>query len=445
MVVGGNAAGLTAASRAKRLNPDLDITVLEASSFISYSICGLPYYVCGDVQDYEALVHFSPATLEAERGIKVRLRVRAEEIRPGRRSILCLDMDSGREFELEYDRAVIATGYLPKVPRIEGCDLENVLTVSRLEDGIRLRDEIQARVCRRVAIIGGGYIGLMMTHTLRKVGLEVLLVERNRHVFSQVDEEIAEYIEKELLRNGVELVLESEVKKLVGRDGIFSGVEIQGEVYPADLALIDVGIQPNTELAIRSEIPCGLSGAIQVDERGQTRSSRIYAAGNCAETIHRVSGKPIFSTLGTSAAKQGRVVGENLAGRRSFFRGSLETSVEKVFDLAVARTGLTLRDALRCGCRAASVQITSRSKASYYPDSQTMHVRLVVERGSGLLLGGQIIGDDSVAKRIDTLVTAVTAGMTLQDLAQLDLAYAPPYATLWDPIQIAANVGLHGL
>ncbi|MFQ5737962.1 MAG: FAD-dependent oxidoreductase [Acidobacteriota bacterium] len=439
LVVGGNAAGMTAASRAKRLQPELDITILEAGPFISYSICGLPYYIAGMVERHEDLLTFTPEKLESERGIKALTGVRAEEVRPGRRSLLCTEVETNREFELDYDLLILSTGYRPRVPSMEGLELEGVWTVSRLEDGIRIQEA--AGFGSRVAIVGGGYVGLMMAHGLGRRGLEVTVFERNRHLFGQVDEDMAEVIEEELRSNGVRLMLDAPVRRLVGRNGVFEGVEMGRETYPADLALIDVGIVPNTELAERSGIGLGLSGGIQVDGRGQTALPAVYAAGNCAETRHLVSGRPIFSALGTTAAQQGRVVGENVAGRRSFFPGSLETSIEKVFSLGVSRTGLTLRQALDQGFEASCAQVTGRERAGYYPDCGPMRVKLIFERPNGRLLGGQIVAGHSAAKRIDTLVAALTAGMTLRDLSQLNLAYAPPFGTLWDPLQIAANVG----
>lgn len=445
VVIGGNAAGMTAASRAKRLNADLGITVLEAGPFISYSICGLPYYLSGLVEKHEQLVSFTPERLQTERGITARVRVRADEIYAGRSLLACTDLDSEKPFEIPYRRIVIATGYLPRIPDVEGLHLQNVFTVSRLEHGIRIKDAIKRNKLRRAAIVGGGYIGLMMAHGLRTLGLEVTLVEQNRHVFQQVDEEIAEIIEEELERNQVQVVLESRVKKMAGLNGSLQAIQIGSDVLPVDLALIDVGVVPNTLLAERSGIPCGMSGAIWVDERGQTRIRGIYAAGNCAQTVHQVSTQPIFSSLGTTAAKQGRIVGENLAGSKSFFRGSLETSVEKIFQLCIARTGLTLRQAFKAGFTAGSVFVTDRSRARYYPGSHPMHVKLVFDKSDGRILGGQIAGDDSVAKRIDTLVAALTAKMTLVELSQLDLAYVPPYGTLWDPLQIASNLALRQL
>lgn len=441
VVIGGNAAGMTAASRAKRLDPGLDIQILELSHFISYSICGLPYYVSGDVASHRQLISFTPERLLRERGIRARLRTRVEEILPGRKKILCRNLEDGQEFEESYDRLVIATGYIPGVPRIEGVEGDRVLTVSRLEDGLRIRHEIEKNRVRHVAIVGAGYIGLMMAHATRKLGLDVTLVERERHVFSQVDEDISKLIEKELRANGVMLLLHETVERIDAEDRVKTD---RGE-FAAQLVLVDVGVRPNTRLAEKSNIACGLSGGIQVDERGQTSVYGIFAAGNCAETIHLVTKRPICSALGTTAARQGRVVGESLAGLRSSFGGTLETSVEKVFGLAIARTGLTLRQAFQAGLEADAVTISDRDRNAYYPGSRPLTIRLVFEKSGGRLLGGQLAGSELAAKRIDTLVTALTAGMSLSDLSQLDLAYAPPVGTLWDPIQIAANQGLKKL
>ncbi len=442
IIVGGNAAGMTAASRAKRLDPSLDVTIVEAGPFISYSICGFPYYLSGLVPRHEDLLSFTPAKLEGERGILAKTGLRADQVVSSRRVLECTELDTGRQVELAYDRLVICTGYVPKRPDIRGLDLGNVLTVSRLEHGIQVRDLARAAPTRRAAVVGAGYIGLMMAHGLAGLGLQVLLFDRHPHVFRQVDDDVAELIEEELRRNGVQLFLDNPVRRLVGENGAVRGVEVGKEIHGVDFALVDVGVLPNVALAERSRIPLGLSGAIQTDARGMTALGGVYAAGNCAETLHLVSNKPVFSSLGTTAAKQGRVVGENLAGHRSSFAGSLETSVEKVFDLAVGRTGLTVREAVKAGFRAEAVLVKARDRGAYYPGAAKMSVKLIFEKGTGRLLGGQIVGGDASAKRIDTLVTALTARLSLTDLAQLDLAYAPPFGTLWDPIQIAANVAL---
>ena len=441
VVVGGNAAGMTAASRAGRLNPDLDIRILEASRFISYSICGLPYYVAQLVGRHSDLVQFTPRTLQEERGIRALTGARVLEVLPGRRRLRYRELESGRDSFIHYDRLVIATGYKPRLPQfIPEHEIRGLLTMSRLEDGMRLHD--LASSCRRATVVGGGYIGLMMAEALVARGLEVRLLERQRQLFGELDPDMAKIVQAELENGGVDVLLEAGVNGIVEEGGRLRAVQVGGETWPCDLALVDVGVRPNTDLAEQAGIPLGMSGAIRVDRRGQTEIPGIYAAGNCAETVHLVTGKPVAPGLGTSAAKQGRVVGENLAGRRSEFPGTLETSVEKVFGLGVARTGLTHLQALAAGFEADSVRIKARDRAAYDPESKTLHVKLIFERGRLRLLGGQMIGSGASAKRIDTLVAALTARMTLRDLSQLDLAYAPPFGTLWDPLQIAANVAL---
>jgi NADPH-dependent 2,4-dienoyl-CoA reductase/sulfur reductase-like enzyme len=442
VVIGGNAAGMAAAGRAKRLNPGLDITVVEAGSFISYGICGVPHYVAGSVEDHNQLVHFTPAELEKTRGIKARTGVRVDEIVPARRILRCTELAHEEQFNIPYDKLVIATGYTPQTLTPEDTKLDGAFTVSRLECGILLRDHLQKSGSRTAVMVGGGYIGLSMVGALVTSGLQVTLLEKERQVLSQVDEDISDLILEELKRQGVEVRLQEPVRKVIGEGGVFRGVQVGREIIAADVGLIDIGIRPNTFLAEQAGITCGRSGAIEVDGQGLTMLPSVYAAGNCAETTHLVSGEPIFSALGTTAAKQGRIVGDNLAGHRSVFRGSLETSIVKVMDLSVARTGLTLRQALGCGLDADSVVVTSDDKAGYLAGSSKMVVKLVFQRRNGRLLGGQIAGKEPAAKRIDTLVAALTAGLDLEDLAQMDLAYAPPFGTLWDPIQIAANVAL---
>ncbi len=432
---------MTAASRAARIDPNLDIQILEASRFISYSTCGLPYYVAQILGRHSDLVQFTPRTLKERRGIRARTGARVVEILPGRRRVRYLESESGRDSLVHYDRLVIATGYKPLLPRfIPQHEIRGLLTMSRLEDGIRLHDLTSS--CRKAIVVGGGYIGLMMAEALVARSLEVTLLDRNRQVCGELDEDMARIVQQELESNGVGVLLETRVTGIVEEGRRLRALQVGRETLPCDLGLVDVGVGPNTDLAEQAGIPLGMSSAIQVDGRGQTQLPGIYAAGNCAETIHLVTGKPIAPALGTSAAKQGRVVGENLAGRRSQFPGTLETSVEKVFSLGVARTGLTLRQAVADGFEADSVHIKALDRAAYYPESQPLHVKLVFERRTLRLLGGQMIGGGPSAKRIDTLVTALTARMTVRDLSQLDLAYAPPFGTLWDPLQIAANVAL---
>ena len=435
---------MAAASRARRLDPELDILILEASRFISYSICGLPYYVARVVGRHSDLVQFTPESLQEERGIRALTGTRVSEIMPGRRAIRTVETESGQETVIGYEKLVIATGYHPRLPRfVPEHEVDGLLTFNRLEHGLQLRELTASRP--RVVVVGAGYIGLMMVEALVALGLSVTLLERSRQVFSQIDQDMAELVREELEANGVRVLLETGASGIVEERGRIRAVEIGRGSIPCDLALVDVGVRPNTDLADQAAIPLGMSGGIQVNSRGMTDLTAIFAAGNCAETIHRVTGRPVVSSLGTTAAKQGRVVGDNLAGLRSEFAGTLETSIEKVFKLGVARTGLTSQQAFRGGFEADSVRIEARDRAAYYPDAQPVHVKLVFERKTLRLLGGQIIGGGHAAKRIDTLVAALSAEMTIRDLAQLDLAYAPPFGTLWDPIQIAANVALRNV
>jgi len=445
VVIGGNSAGMAAASRAKRLSPDLDITVIEASRFISYGICGVPYFVSGLVDRQDELVNFTPETLKKQRGIRARTGVKAHEILPGRRRVVCRDLSSGEKLDFEYDQLVIATGYRPTLPPIQGVDLQNVFTVSLLEHGAQMRRALDSGECQRAAIVGGGYVGLLMADALRSRGIEVYLFEQGRQLLPQIDEDMAELLKVELEKNGIQVHLNTRVAEFRGEKGTLQGICTGSELVPCDLALIDVGSAPNTELAVKSGLAIGQSGAIQADSNGLTSLHNVFAAGNCAETTNLVSGEPAFSLLATSAARQGRVVGENLAGMRSTYPGTLETSVEKVFGLGVGRTGLTYRQALENRFDADVVSIEGFDRAPYYPGGAKMHVKLVFGKPTGRLLGAQIVGSEAACKRIDTLAVALSCQLTLDEISQLDLAYSPPVGTLWDPIQIAANVGLRKL
>lgn len=444
LVVGGNAAGMTAASRAKRLAPDLDITILEQSAYISYSICGVPFLLgWGDSQP-SRLVSFDPTRLKAERDISALTRTRVEEILPARRRLLARRLESNDRLELDYEHLVLATGYLPRALDAKRAECENVFTISRLEDGLRLREFLEMRQVRSAAVVGAGYVGLMMTQALVQRGLEVQLWERSPQIFSSLDADMAEILADELQKRGVELHLNQQPRLEISGDRV-SAILSGNQRRAAEIVLLDIGIRPNTWLAERAGIACGMSGAIQVDEKGRTSQAGILAAGNCAETRNLITGRPIASTIGTVAAQQGRVVGETLAGLNSRYPGSLETSIEQVFELGVSRTGLTLRQALQHGFRAQSVRVEGRTRAPYHPASASTTIKLVFECPRGRVLGAQIIGQESSAKRIDTLVVAISQGLTLKQIAQLDLAYSPSYSTLWDPIQVAANVGLRKL
>lgn len=442
LVVGGNAAGMTAASRAKRLDPWLSVTIFEAGPRLAYSICGLPFAVEGRV-DFEDLVLFTPERLENERGIKALLNREAVEIQPWRKTVVVLNRSTGEQESAPYDKLLLATGYRPLSPGIEGTALQGVFTASRLEDGEAILSWISAARGRRAVVLGGGYVGLELAEALVARGLEVTVVERSPSLLPSLDPDMARLVEEELERKGVRVLAGRVAKSISGTSaGRVESVELSsgGLRLPADMVFVDVGVAPRAELAEKAGIRIGPSGAIAVNEHLETSVSSIYAAGNCAECIHLVSGRPTTIPLGTVAARQGRIAGENLAGRRSRFAGALGTSLVKVFGVTAAATGLSSEAAEREGFRSVAATIDGRFQAGYFGSGAPAKVKLIAERGSGRILGAQIVGSAEGAIRIDVVAAAITARMTVRDAAQLDLAYAPPSGALWNPILVAMNV-----
>jgi NADPH-dependent 2,4-dienoyl-CoA reductase/sulfur reductase-like enzyme len=442
LVIGGNAAGMTAASRAKRLDPSLFVTLLEASPRIAYSICGVPFAISGRVREIEDLVLFTPESLRNERGIEARVNVEAVEIVPSRRSVVAANRLTGERETIAYDKLLLATGYRLVDPGIEGTEARGVFRASRLEDGEAILSWLESARPRRAVLLGAGYVGLEIAEALVARGLEVTLVERSGQVLGSLDPELAALVEAELDRRGVRVLKNRVVRRIQAEAaGRVEAVELEtGSLrLPADLVFVDVGVAPRVDLATRSGLRLGTSGAIAVNERMETDLSGIYAAGNCAETLHLVSGKPAAFALGTVAAKQGRVAGENLAGRRTRFAGALGTSIVRVFGVTAASTGLTSAEAARHGFHAVSAEIEGKFQAHYFDSGAPATVKVLAERESGRLLGAQIVGSAEGAVRIDVMATAITSRMTVQEAAQLDLAYAPPVGALWNPLLIAMN------
>lgn len=442
LIIGGNAAGMTAASRAKRLAPSVAVTILESSRHISYSICGLPYCLGGVVSRFEDLVYFTPETLRNERGIDALVEMRAVEILPSRRSVVVEDVRSGRREPFRYDKLLIATGYRPLTPSLEGIDAPGVFTASRLEDGQAISSWLASAPRRGAVIIGGGYVGLEMAEALRRRGLSVTVVEKSPSIFAALDPDMAELLQSELESNGVRVLTHREAGKiLTRRDGSVEGVEIQGtrRLLEADVVFIDVGVEPRVDLAVAAGIRLGKTGAIEVSERMETNIPAIYAAGNCAETVHRVTGRPTLAPLGTVAVKQGRVAGENMTGRVARFPGWVGTAAVKVFGLSVARTGLSSQEAQREGFSVVEEKIESRFRAPYFEGGGSGTVKVVGDESSGRLLGAQIVGSEAAALRIDVVATALAAGLRVDEVSQLDLAYTPPLGALWNPVLIAVN------
>jgi NADPH-dependent 2,4-dienoyl-CoA reductase/sulfur reductase-like enzyme len=441
LIIGGNAAGLTAATRARRVDPRLSITVLEKGAYISYSTCGIPYYFAG-MTTADELVSYTPESFEKERGIKVHNYTCVNEIVPSRKRVFATRTDTGERAEFSYERLLIATGVKPKLPDIPGTDLRNVFTIIDLQDAIRIQEALVKT--QRVAIVGASYVGLEVAECLHTLGKTVHLFERETQVLPGIDRDMAQIVEYELQRFGVRLSVGSRVLALVGSGGQVTGLKAASGlgIEPADMVLLDTGVVPNVDLAREAGIQTGVTGAISVNSHMETNVPGIFAAGNCAETYCAIRQRPILHYIGTVAAKQGRIAGENMAARRSKFLGAIGTTVLKVFDLAVARTGLSSEQAAADSMPVVSARIEALDRAAYYPTARKIWVKLIADRDSRRLVGAQVVGYGDASKRIDVAATAITARLRMDELAQLDLAYSPPYGNLWDPLLIAAQAML---
>ena len=439
VVIGGVAAGMSAASRARKLNPEMEIIVLEKGRHVSVGLCGLPYYLSGEISDWKDLIAYDAAFFREKRGIDVRLEHEATAIEPGRKTVHVRAPATAKEVTLHYDKLVIATGGAP-AETLPGADATNVFTCNDLPGTIRLREFIEQQKPQRAVIVGSGYIGLEVADAFKQRGLQVTIVERSDTLLEGIEPEIAGYVEAELLEHGVELVKGS-AANAIEKDSSGRAVAVQHGAngrHEADLVLLATGIVPRVALAESAGILLGPTGAIAVDERMLTSVSSIYAAGDCTEVRNLVTGKPSYFPLGTTANKQGRVAGENAGGGNATFPGVVGTLVTKVFTLEVAKTGLSVPQARANGFQPDSITLTSTSRAKYF-HGQPLMLKLVWERSSGRVLGCQMAGREGVAKRIDVVAMALQARMTVEDLLHSDLSYAPPFAPVWEPILIAAH------
>ncbi len=449
IVVGGDAAGMAAAAQARRRRgrEDLEIVAFERGHYTSYSACGIPYWISGLVADAQQLVARDPATHREKYDIDVRLRHEVTEIDLDRREVVARDLDGGGEVREGFDTLMYATGAVPTKPDWARTDALGVFGVQTLDDGAALRTWLEADPRpKRAVVVGGGYIGVEMAEALVRRGLSVTLVERDEQPMSTVDPDMATLVTEAMRGLGVDIRTGVQVESLGVRDGRVSEVVTDDGPIPTDVVVLGLGVRPNTALAEAAGMPLGPTGGIRVDRRMRVAEvPGVWAAGDCVETLHRVSGMPVHVPLGTHANKQGRVAGINIGGGYATFAGVIGTAVAKVCDLEVGRTGLRERDALAAGFEFVSVIAESTNRAGYYPGARPMTVKLIAERPSGRLLGAQIVGWTEAAKRIDTLAVALWNRMTVDDMTALDLGYAPPYAPVWDPVLVAARKAVDAL
>ena len=425
---------MSAASNARRQRPDLEIVALERGSRTSYSACGIPYLVAGDVADADQLVARTPQQFRDNQRIDVRLHHEATGIDLQARKVEVRDHAHDRTLQLGFDQLLVATGAHPVRPPLPGIDLPFVAGVQTVDDGEALLARARRGGCRNVVVVGGGYIGLEMAEAFVRWGANVTMLEAAPHVMGTLDADMAEPVASALRGVGVDVRTSTRVQ------GFEPGrVLLDDGHVDADLVVLGLGAAPSSGLAEAAGIDLGARGAIAVDRRQRTRTDGVWAAGDCAESRHLVSGRQVHVALGTVANKQGRVAGINLGGGYASFPGVVGTAITKVCQTEVARTGLGEREADEAGFGWVAARIETTVAVGYFPDPGPVTVKVLAERGTGRLLGGQIVGAEGSAKRIDTLATALTAGMTVFDVVDLDLAYAPPFSSVWDLVQVAAR------
>ncbi len=433
LVIGGDAGGMAAASGARRARPDLEIVVFEKGVRTSYAACGIPFHVGGEVPDVESLVARSPETFRTRQDIDVRLRHEAVAIDLDARTVQARDLENDVTVTLGFDLLMYGTGARPVRPDWPGVDLPHVHFAHTLADAGRLATVAAETRGRPVAVVGGGYIGIEIAEAFVQRGAEVTLFAKASQLLTNLDADMAALVGAAAERVGVDVRLDE------GVTGIEPGrVVTQKGTYPAEVVVLGMGVMPNGELAAASGLATGVRGSVVVDDHQQAAAG-VYSAGDCCQSIHRVTGRPTWIALGTVANKQARVAGTNLGGGDATFPGVLGTAITKLCDTEIARTGLTEAEAEASGLDAVATVAEASTRAHYFPGNGPITVKLVHERDSRRLLGGQIVGAPGAGKRIDTIATALWAGLTVDDLVNLDLAYAPPFSPVWDPVNSAAR------
>ncbi len=440
VIVGGVAGGATAAARLRRLDAKAEILIFERTGYISYANCGLPYYIGGVIEDREDLTLQTPESFWARFRIEARTHSDVLSVDRAAKTVRVRDLRDGREYTESYDKLILSPGAKAVRPDLPGIDLDQVFTLRTVEDTFRIRDFLDANKPRRAVVIGGGFIGLEMTENLLHAGVETTLIQRGAHVMPPLDPDMASEVHAYLRKKGVDLRLNT---SFTGFEAAENGIRVLLEndcAIEADLAILSIGVAPDSALAREVGLPLGAKGSIIVDEHMRTADPDIYAVGDAVEIRRLVLNRPALVSLAGPANKQGRIAADNICGRQSSFKGALGSSVLKLFDMTIASTGLNETMARAAGIDCDKVVTFSANHATYYPGARNMTIKTVFDPKSGQILGAQIIGFDGADKRIDVLATAIQAGMTGADLAELDLAYAPPYSSAKDPVNMAGFV-----
>ena len=437
VIVGGVAGGATTAARLRRLDEQAEIVVFERSGFISYANCGLPYYIGDVITDSDQLTLQTPESFHSRFQVSMKVHHEVTALHPEKHMVSVKNLETGEEFQETYDKLILSPGAKPTKPRLPGTDMEKLFTLRTVEDTLRIKDYIQKSHPKSAILAGGGFIGLELAENLRELGMEVTIVQRPKQLMNPFDSDMAAFIHNEMRKHGVKLALGHTVE---GFQETQDGVQVllkEEEPLLADMVVLAIGVTPDTKLAKEAGLELGIKGSILVNEHMQTSVPDIYAVGDAVQVKHYVTGQDALISLAGPANKQGRIAADHICGKNSTYPGSQGSSVIKVFDMTAAVTGVNETNARKAGLDVDKVILSPMSHAGYYPGGKVMTMKVVFEKETYRILGAQIVGYEGVDKRIDVLATAIHAGMKAQDLAKLDLAYAPPYSSAKDPVNLA--------
>ena len=437
VIVGGVAGGATAAARIRRLDEQAEIVVFERSGFISYANCGLPYYIGGVIEDPEELTLQTPESFFSRFRVSMRVRHEVTAIHPDRKTVSVTNLETGEEFEEGYDKLILSPGAKPTQPRLPGVGLDKLFTLRTVEDTFRIKEYIDRNHPKSAVLAGGGFISLELAENLRELGMEVTIVQRPKQLMNPFDPDMASFIHSEMRRHGVKLALGHTVEGFEEKEvGVDVLLKDEAPLH-ADMVVLAIGVTPDTQLAKDAELELGIKGSIVVNDRMETSVPDIYAVGDAVQVKHFVTGQDVLLSLAGPANKQGRIAADNICGGDSHYTGSQGSSVIKVFAMTAASTGVNEGNAKKAGLNVDTVILSPMSHAGYYPGGKVMTMKVVFEKATYRLLGAQIVGYEGVDKRIDVLATAIRAGIKATELKDLDLAYAPPYSSAKDPVNMA--------
>ncbi len=444
LIIGGVAAGTKVAAKLKRDNFELDVTILTKSKDISYAGCGLPYYVGNVIQEANKLIVNTPDSFHKLTGVNVLVETEVTQVNPEEKYVEAICLKTQEKMRCEYDKLVIASGAEAVRPNIEGADLDNVFFMRTPEDAYVLRDAIETGNIKRAVIVGGGYVGLEIAENLNSQGVRAVVIDMAKHILPGFDDEISEYVENHLAEQGIPILTEIRLEAILG-DGKVEKIKTDRRAMKADAVILCVGIKANTEYLKDSDIDLMPNKTVKVNEYLETNVKDIYAVGDCATVINRVTNKPYWSPMGSTANIAGRIAAKNIAGKKKAYPGVLGTSVVKLPKLNAGRTGLTEKEANENGYNAASVVTVVDDKVHYYPDASSFIVKMIADKDTKKLLGLQVLGKGQVDKMVDIAVAAITMGATLEDVENMDLAYAPPFSTAIHPFSHTVNILLNKL